>query len=64
MYHCRVNHSPTKQVMPTLTTPPYPPLNQRGVPQPEVTTKDFTIIIFMLLLWAYSIFLTIRQSFT
>ena len=42
------------------TTSPFPPVDQRGVPQPVLTTKDLTIILFMLLLWAYSIVLTIR----
>ena len=38
----------------------FPPLDQMGVPQPDVTTKDLIIIMFVLLLWIYSIFITIR----
>ena len=42
----------------------WPPLENRGVPQPSLSTKDGIIIVFMLLLWAYSIFLTARWSKT
>ena len=40
----------------------YPPLdvNKLGVPQPTLPTKDVVIIIFMFLLWGYSLYLTYR----
>ena len=38
----------------------FPPLDKRGVPQPDLTTTDIIIIVLILLLWTYSIFLTIR----
>ena len=40
----------------------FPPLdvNRLGVPQPSLATKDILIIIFMFLLWAYSLYLTYR----
>lgn len=31
-----------------------------GVPQPSLATKDIVIIVFMFLLWAYSLLLTYR----
>ena len=38
----------------------FPPLDRRGVPQPDLTTTEIIIILFMLLLWIYSITLTVR----
>ena len=38
----------------------FPPPHLRGVPQPILTAKDYIIILFMLGLWAYSIFLILR----
>merc|ERR1739838_321141 len=38
----------------------FPPRDQRGVPQPDISTKEVIIICLMLGLWAYSIYLTIR----
>ena len=35
-------------------------VNRLGVPQPSLATKDILIIIFMFLLWAYSLYLTYR----
>ena len=31
-----------------------------GVPQPSLVTKDIVIIVFMFLLWGYSLLLTYR----
>ena len=31
-----------------------------GVPQPSLATKDIVIIVFMFLLWGYSLLLTYR----
>ena len=45
----------------TLTTL-FPPQGMRGVPQPQVSTKEMIIIIFMFCFWAYSLFLTYRLS--
>ena len=48
----------------TATTPTtlFPPLDvdRLGVPQPSLATKDILIIIFMFLLWGYSLYLTYR----
>ena len=59
-------NSPTSLLLQSLNrsspTPPFPPVDQRGVPQPVLSIKEYTIIIFMLLLWAYSIYLTIRYD--
>ena len=38
----------------------FPPPHLRGVEQPTLTVKDYTIILFMLGLWAYSIYLILR----
>ena len=38
----------------------WPPLDMRGVTQPVPSTKDITVIIFIAMLWAYSIYLTAR----
>ena len=38
----------------------FPPLDQRGVPQPSLTPTEILIIVFMLLVWIYSIVLTVR----
>ena len=40
----------------------FPPLdvNRLGVPQPKLATKDILIILFMFLLWGYSLYLTYR----
>ena len=35
-------------------------INQLGVEQPVLATKDIVIIVFMFLLWAYSLYLTYR----
>jgi len=43
-------------------TTPFPPLNLRGVPQPQVHLADGLIIAFMFSLWGYSIYLTYRYS--
>ena len=58
----------TKQMEETVTPIPHPSIptlptldvNRLGVPQPSLATKDILIIIFMLLLWAYSLFLTYK----
>ena len=43
-------------------TTSFPPLDvdRLGVPQPKLVTKDILIILFMFLLWAYSLYLTYR----
>ena len=51
--------SPSADIEP-ISTSPFPPVDQRGVPQPDISNKDIIIIIFMLGLWAYSIIITIR----
>ena len=53
-------HSPPYQG--NIQQPTFPPLdvNTLGVPQPSLATKDILIIIFMFLLWAYSLYLTYR----
>ena len=33
-----------------------------GVPQPSLATKDIVIIVFMFLLWAYSLLLTYKVT--
>jgi hypothetical protein len=40
----------------------FPPLDvdRLGVPQPKLATKDTLIILFMFLLWGYSLYLTYR----
>ena len=40
----------------------FPPLDvdRLGVPQPSLATKDILIILFMFLLWGYSLYLTYR----
>ena len=38
----------------------WPPLDMRGVTQPIPSTKDIIVIMFMILLWIYSIYLTAR----
>ena len=38
----------------------WPPLDMRGVAQPIPTTKDIIVIMFMIMLWIYSIYLTAR----
>ena len=38
----------------------WPPLDMRGVVQPVPSPKDVTVIVFVILLWVYSIFLTAR----
>ena len=38
----------------------WPPLDMRGVRQPVPSPKDITVIVFVILLWLYSIFLTAR----
>jgi hypothetical protein len=40
----------------------FPPLDvdRLGVPQPKLATKDILIILFMFLLWGYSLYLTYR----
>ena len=50
---------------PSATSSTFPPLdvNRLGVPQPTLVTKDILIIIFMLLFWAYSLFLTYRAYY-
>ena len=50
------------RVLPVGTSSSFPPLyvNMLGVPQPTLATKDILIIIFMFLLWAYSLYLTYR----
>ena len=42
--------------------PSIPPLdvNMLGVPQPSLVTKDILIIIFMLMFWGYSLYLTYK----
>ena len=40
----------------------FPPPGTGGVPQPDVSTKELIIIIFMFCFWAYSLFLTYRSS--
>ena len=35
-------------------------VNMLGVPQPNLATKDILIIIFMLMFWGYSLYLTYR----
>ena len=35
-------------------------INKLGVDQPVLATKDIVIIVFMFLLWAYSLLLTYR----
>ena len=35
-------------------------INKLGVDQPVLATKDIVIIVFMFLLWAYSLYLTYR----
>ena len=42
----------------------FPPPGTGGVPQPDVSTKELIIIIFMFCFWAYSLFLTYRSSFS
>ena len=44
----------------TLVSTMWPPLNMRGVSQHVPSTKDVIVIVFMALLWAYSIYLTAR----
>ena len=44
----------------TISTLPPLDVNRLGVPQPTLATKDILIIIFMLLLWAYSLYLTYK----
>ena len=46
----------------TTSTTVFPPSGMRGVPQPQVSTKELIIIIFMFCFWAYSLFLTYRSS--
>ena len=38
----------------------WPPLDMMGVTQPVPSPKDITVIVFVILLWLYSIFLTAR----
>ena len=47
------------EVNTTLVTV-WPPLDMRGVTQPIPSTKDIIVIMFMILLWIYSIYLTAR----
>ena len=44
----------------TNKTTVFPPLDQRGVTQPNLTITEIIIIVFMLLLWSYAIVLTVR----
>ena len=54
--------STTPEVPPSTTSSTFPPLdvNMLGVPQPSLVTKDILIIIFMLLFWGYSLYLTYK----
>ena len=47
-------------MMETNKTTMFPPLELRGVPQPALTTTEVFIVVFMLLVWVYSIILTVR----
>jgi hypothetical protein len=63
MYLMFYNHSPYQQpaavISPTTSFPPLD-VDRLGVPQPSMATKDIIIIIFMFLLWGYSLYLTYR----
>ena len=55
-----VNMSPSSRSASPISS--FPPLDvdRLGVPQPSLATKDILIIIFMCLLWGYSLYLTYR----
>ena len=58
----RLSNSSSSEYPQDMEEHQFPPLDvdHLGVAQPQLVTKDILIIVFMFLLWGYSLLLTYR----